>query len=262
MNSTVPVRSPEPQTGLRTAAVYYILPFAVFMALLALRPYTNLAPRVEFLLRAVLVGGAILFVAPKTTGWRINYFWSGIALGIAVFLVWIGPDALIPGWRQSVIFQNAITGKVSSTINSAAHTDAVLIALRCLQAVILVPIAEELFWRGWVLRWLVDKDFERVAIGAYTAPPHSGSPPCSSVPNMAPCGRSASPPVSPITGGSPPYPQPGRLYAGSRCHERCIMCVYPCGKPLGVLVLNSRPSNRTAAIPQLKSFLATKYMSE
>ena len=33
---------------------------------------------------------------------------------------------------------------------------------------IVVPLAEELFWRGFLLRWLIDPDWERVPVGQYT----------------------------------------------------------------------------------------------
>ncbi len=31
----------------------------------------------------------------------------------------------------------------------------------------LVPIIEELFWRGWVMRWLIDRDFTKIPLGTY-----------------------------------------------------------------------------------------------
>jgi hypothetical protein len=31
-----------------------------------------------------------------------------------------------------------------------------------------VPIVEELFWRGWLMRWLIRSDFESVPLGSYT----------------------------------------------------------------------------------------------
>ena len=43
-----------------------------------------------------------------------------------------------------------------------------MLVFRTLRAVIIVPIVEELFWRGWLLRWLVKNDFQQVPIGAYT----------------------------------------------------------------------------------------------
>jgi CAAX prenyl protease-like protein len=39
---------------------------------------------------------------------------------------------------------------------------------RTLRAVIIVPIVEELFWRGWMMRWLVSSDFHKVTLGAFT----------------------------------------------------------------------------------------------
>jgi len=31
----------------------------------------------------------------------------------------------------------------------------------------IVPVIEELFWRAWLMRWLVNSDFRRVPLGAY-----------------------------------------------------------------------------------------------
>jgi CAAX prenyl protease-like protein len=43
------------------------------------------------------------------------------------------------------------------------------ILFRVLVSVITVPILEELFWRGWLMRWLIDRNFEKVALGTYSA---------------------------------------------------------------------------------------------
>ncbi len=32
-----------------------------------------------------------------------------------------------------------------------------------------VPMLEELFWRGWLMRWLISPKFETVPLGAYQA---------------------------------------------------------------------------------------------
>ncbi len=31
-----------------------------------------------------------------------------------------------------------------------------------------VPVIEELFWRGWLMRWLINPHFEKVPMGTYT----------------------------------------------------------------------------------------------
>ena len=33
---------------------------------------------------------------------------------------------------------------------------------------VLVPIAEELFWRGFLLRWLIDPEYDKIKIGEFT----------------------------------------------------------------------------------------------
>jgi len=47
--------------------------------------------------------------------------------------------------------------------------NAFFIAVRVLESAVLVPILEELFWRGWVMRWMIRSDFESVPLGQYTA---------------------------------------------------------------------------------------------
>lgn len=91
-----------------------------------------------------------------------------ILLGIAVFFIWIGPDVLVPGWHHFLIFDNPITGHPVGSTSRASKNDAVFLLLRIAISVIAVPILEELFWRGWLMRWVIDpKDFTRVPLGAY-----------------------------------------------------------------------------------------------
>jgi len=35
-------------------------------------------------------------------------------------------------------------------------------------AVLVVPVMEELFWRGFLARWLVNPDFKAVSLGSFT----------------------------------------------------------------------------------------------
>ena len=46
--------------------------------------------------------------------------------------------------------------------------------LRTVSSALLVPILEELFWRGWLMRWLIDHDFLKVPLGKLSHLPHSG----------------------------------------------------------------------------------------
>jgi CAAX prenyl protease-like protein len=99
---------------------------------------------------------------------RVRHAAASITLGLAVAALWVAPDQLLPGWRDHAWFQNGITGHVTTSIAPSAFTPLVL-TLRIARAVVLVPVLEELFWRGWMPRWLASPSWERLPIGHYTA---------------------------------------------------------------------------------------------
>jgi CAAX prenyl protease-like protein len=123
-------------------------------------------PAKEILLDTVVLASIIGLswrVLPRTA----PHWLGSIALGIAVFVLWVAPDTLIAGWRDHWIFQNSVTGDVKTTIPAAELTP-LMLALRTMRAALLIPVLEELFWRGWLPRWLQDKHFARVPLGQYT----------------------------------------------------------------------------------------------
>jgi uncharacterized protein len=99
---------------------------------------------------------------------RAPHWLASVALGVAVFVMWIAPDALIPGWRSHWLFQNSVTGTVKTSIDPTEFANPLTVILRIARAALLVPILEELFWRGWLPRWLVNPDWEQVPLGRYT----------------------------------------------------------------------------------------------
>ena len=58
-------------------------------------------------------------------------------------------------------------GTASSSIGTGLKGSWWFLGIRILGSVALVPIVEELFWRGWLMRWLIDVDFEKVPLGKY-----------------------------------------------------------------------------------------------
>ncbi|MFN9944994.1 MAG: type II CAAX prenyl endopeptidase Rce1 family protein, partial [bacterium] len=88
-------------------------------------------------------------------------------LGLAVFLLWVLPDQLVPGWRSHWLFTNPLTGGAPASDGAAAAVlhDPWLLGLRVARAAVLVPLVEELFWRGWLPRWLVQGEWQRVPMG-------------------------------------------------------------------------------------------------
>jgi len=110
----------------------------------------------------------LLVCSRKVIDLRLRSPLGSVLIGGVVFLVWVAPDLLWPEYRQHWLFQNALTGAVSSSLAPAWRNSWMVLASRSVRSVILVPIIEELFWRGWLMRWLVNADFRKVPLGAYT----------------------------------------------------------------------------------------------
>jgi uncharacterized protein len=151
----------------RARTVAWVGPFAVFMLWLAVDKFVPLVnPAKELVRDAVLVAAILVFsrgILPR----RAPNWLPSIVLGIGVCALWVAPDTLIPGWRSHWLFQNAITGHVTTSIPPASLTP-LMLTLRTARAALLVPILEELFWRGWLPRWIQDSRIDLVPLGQYT----------------------------------------------------------------------------------------------
>jgi len=153
----------------RSAAVPYTVPFAAFLAFLtlhAVHPLPDFADQAVGLAAMTLV---LWLVARPALDFRVRRWVPTLLVGAGIFVIWIGPDLLFPDYRHSILFENGVLGTARGSLSEGARRDPVVLAMRVIRSVVIVPIVEELFWRGWVMRWLIDADFRRVPLGAYTA---------------------------------------------------------------------------------------------
>ncbi len=162
--SAAPVLEP---TG-SSHSLAWVGPFAVFMLWLAVDKYLPIANPAKELLRDAVLVASIIGFSRRVLPTRAPHWKASILLGLGVFALWVAPDALFPGWRSSALFQNSVTGHLTQSIPAAELTP-LMLALRMMRAALIVPILEELFWRGWLPRWLQDTRFARVPLGTYTA---------------------------------------------------------------------------------------------
>lgn len=150
--------------NLSRAALVRILPFGLFMLLLALRGALAGSAEVDarwiYGLNVVLVGGLLLWL------WReygelvrqlapdAREALLAVAVGLVVFVLWISLDA---PWMA--------LGEPTASfvpVDAAGQLMWPLIALRWLGATLVVPVMEELFWRSFLMRWVDSVRFEAV----------------------------------------------------------------------------------------------------
>ncbi len=96
----------------------------------------------------------------KKLDWRFG--WMGPAVGAAVFAVWVGPEM----WGR--IWGNVPeAGALGSTLAALPGWERLSwLAIRITGAVVTVPIAEELAFRGYLARRVMNREFDQVAFPA------------------------------------------------------------------------------------------------
>ncbi|HEX3866372.1 MAG TPA: CAAX prenyl protease-related protein, partial [Gemmatimonadaceae bacterium] len=145
----------------------WIGPFIVFIVWLSVDKYVPIANPGKEIIRDLVILAAILGFSRTLIPTRAPNWLASVGVGVGVFVLWIAPDALVHGWRAHALFQNPITGELRTSIPSTELTP-LMLGLRTARAALLVPVLEELFWRGWLPRWLQDSRFTRIPLGQYT----------------------------------------------------------------------------------------------
>ena len=155
-----------------------IIPFALYMA------FIGLDEGLRFLVSKGLVTltpESFLFLyVPKIAAvmaalwyFRADYTelrWSDLSkwapslfstiVGIAVFVLWI-----------QMTWPFAVFGTVNGFDPTSIHHDSArmaVIASRLFGASVIVPIMEELFWRSFMVRYIIQPEFEKVQVGIFT----------------------------------------------------------------------------------------------
>jgi uncharacterized protein len=148
-------------------SVPYIAPFLAFLLFLAVSGRHLISAYWEAPLWVLVLGFICVRLWPREISVVPVRPWASITLGILVFAIWIAPDLVTPGYRNAPLFTNAITGKLHSSLKPAELQSHWILFWRTLRAVAVVPVVEELFWRAWLMRWLINPDFYKVRLGTY-----------------------------------------------------------------------------------------------
>jgi CAAX prenyl protease-like protein len=144
----------------------YIAPFCVYVASMGLERLSGIGGGWAYALRCSLTLAAILIFSRRTVSLTARNPISSAAAGLLVFILWVAPDQL---WniRHHWPFESAFTGAAVSSIPIDLRRNAAFLILRAGGSALLVPIIEELFWRAWLMRWLISGHIESVPLGTY-----------------------------------------------------------------------------------------------
>lgn len=164
-------------------ALPYVVPYAAFGVLTMAADYLPEAWRSAIYLVKVLVVGYLLWHYRRSYT-EVSVRWSSplvvaALVGVLVIVAWVGLDPYYPQsgdeWKtlqQTGLQRFEHADKLASAFDPFAEGSLVpppvALLFRLLGAVLLVPVFEELFWRSWLIRFLVKDNFAAVPIGRFT----------------------------------------------------------------------------------------------
>ena len=148
---------------LNRAAWVRILPFAAYMLFLVIADVLErlgVAPGPLRWLYPVKIGVVVLLLALfwrqyhelKPLRLRLPMALTAIVTGVVVLVLWISLNA---GWMS-------VGAAPGFDPRDGGRIDWLLVAIRIAGAALVVPVMEELFWRSFLMRWIVHPDFEAV----------------------------------------------------------------------------------------------------
>jgi CAAX prenyl protease-like protein len=147
-------------------AIVRIVPFALFMLLLALRGMApddggwGIDPRWIYGLSVAGVGALLLAwwreygELSAQTAPSAREALLAVAVGLLVLLLWVLLD------RPALRLGNEAAHFVP--LDGHGRLDWPLVSVRWVGATLLVPVMEELFWRSFLMRWIEQHQFETV----------------------------------------------------------------------------------------------------
>lgn len=177
------VSSPSPSPKLpaplasRRDLLAYVGPFALFCLLLALPGLVkHESPASPWFLRTpefwvyplqTLLCGAWLFSFRRDYPRGISLLAAliGAGVGVLAWILWISPQAFF-GFPPRLDGFNPTLLLTPDGQRSAAYS--LTVALRFARLVLVIPWLEEIFWRGFLLRYLIREDFTSLPFGSWS----------------------------------------------------------------------------------------------
>jgi len=161
------------------------VPFVVFLAFIAAAQVLEgvLGSDSKYWLYPLqtLVCAGLLVFYWKSYAWGRVTFGLPIVAGLVVFGLWVAPQELlrwIPSFRE---FLEGVAPKalpyfeprVKEGFDPYGTSDQQWIVVftiiaRCMRLMVVVPLVEEIFWRGFLQRYLVKESFSEVSVGAFS----------------------------------------------------------------------------------------------
>ncbi|MEJ0000177.1 MAG: CAAX prenyl protease-related protein [Verrucomicrobiota bacterium] len=161
----------------------FVAPFLAFMLFLSVEGYWPEQHYLLYPVKTAIVVAVLAWSWRQLPSLRVVAPVASVAVGVAGVVLWVGLDpyalrlnAALAQTLNHVIRPIGLGPLPVDTVVPVGRDPFalypapeawVLFVLRLLGIALVVPVMEELFWRGFLMRWLIREDFTSVPLGTY-----------------------------------------------------------------------------------------------
>jgi exosortase E/protease (VPEID-CTERM system) len=151
-----------PGSATKNPAAAFLMPFVMILAAGMIAAAATGADTFEWLypLQFFAAAGTLWIFRRRYANLNWSFDWLAPVTGALVFVIWIALD------RASGA--SADSGLMAPLMDSPVFTRIAWLTIRVLAAVITVPLAEELAFRGFLVRRLISSDFESISLRRFS----------------------------------------------------------------------------------------------
>lgn len=167
-----------PDVSYRMAIVAHAVPFAAWMLLMVGLDYIGPDHAWKYAARTVVC--TVLFLAFRPWRWypapKLKNLPLAVAVGLLVYVIWVFPEIQ---WGSSLPLVQELyqrfgilpLGRLPEFDSPSMYDPAVcgwtLTLVRLGGSALVIAVIEEFFWRGFLYRWLIDRDFTRLDLARF-----------------------------------------------------------------------------------------------
>jgi CAAX prenyl protease-like protein len=139
-----------------------VVPFVLFVVLTYLQEQFGQDARYWFYVGKTLLGGWMVWeMRDAVREMRWAFSWEAVVVGVSVFVAWVGLDGFYPPMGKAGVPWNPFVQFGSGALSWC------LIVARVIGMTFIVPPLEEVFFRSFLYRYAVKKDFLSVPLNFF-----------------------------------------------------------------------------------------------
>ncbi len=140
-----------------------IVPFAVFAGLTMLQgQFGETGQYWIYALKTVLAAYLLWIMRRHVQELKWKLSWEAVAVGVFVFIAWVGLDGLYPTFSQRQGLFNPM-----KTYGQGAYLGVLFIGVRIAGSTLIVPMLEEVFYRSLLYRFFIQSEFLKIPLGRF-----------------------------------------------------------------------------------------------